>query len=613
MKKFYFLMAVLFTLVSAVDAQLAMQQVTRKVKDQQARPVSTRQMIQSMKRTAPGSPRTSTTYWSDDFSTPANWTMTAVIGTDNWVIDQTGTGPTGAFAIAPIASATAANGFAMFDSDLLCSGDQTANLETSGYIDLSTATTARLIFSQYYRHYIDSTFLFVSGDSGATWTKFNVNPITVNNNYNSNNATSGAVNPDIVSVNISSVAAGHAGVKLRFQFYSPATLGAGAGCAYAWMLDDMSIEDVPSNDISVVKVANPSEYSSVPILQVQPFVIGGYIANLGGAVANNASITVNIYDATFTNVYNSVTNAAATINPGDTSALLTASLSYTPSDTGAYYFEYICSMTAPDGNTSNDTTYEVRYVDDAIYARDYTFLDVSYYSGGLGFNANTGYLGQIFDIYIGSQFTSVDFWLANATLGDSMSVDIFDVVGGTPGNVIGTTGNYIITANDTGGAFLNLPLVSPVNVSPGQYFVAAQQKSTNNLTLGSSSEIFTANRGFYQVNGGAWTPVENAFERSFLLRVNNPSSTQVSVPTVDAMSDVTVFPNPTKGILYLNGKVNNAVVTITNALGQAVYTNTFNSLENVRVDLSQQPAGLYTVRVQSENGVVTRNVMVSSR
>ncbi|MFM2207549.1 MAG: hypothetical protein RL213_1524 [Bacteroidota bacterium] len=613
MKKFYFLMAVLFTLVTAVDAQLAMQQVTRKVKQQQARPVSTRQMIQSLKRTAPGSNRTATTYWSDDFSDSTRWVKTAVIGTDNWVIDQTGTGPTGAFAIAPIASATAANGFALFDSDLLCSGDQTANLETAGYIDLSTATTARLVFSQFYRHYFDSTFLFVSGDSGTTWTKFNVNPITVNNNYNSNNDPSGTVNPDIVSVNISSVAAGHAGVKLRFQFYSPSALGAGAGCAYAWMIDDILIEDVPANDISVIKVANPSEYSSVPILQVQPFVIGGYIANLGGAVANNASITVNIYDGAFTNVYNSVTNAAATLNPGDTSALLTAPLPYTPSDTGAYYFEYICSMTAPDGNTSNDTTYEVRYVDDAIYARDYTFLDVNYYSGGLGFNANTGYLGQIFDVYIGSQFTSVDFWLANATLGDSMSVDVFDVVGGTPGNVIGTTGNYVITANDTGGAFINLPLVSPVNVSPGQYFVAAQQKSTNNLTIGSASEIFTPNRGFYQVAGGAWTPVENAFERSFLLRVNNPSSTQVSVPTVDAMSDVTVFPNPTKGILYLNGKVNNAVVTITNALGQAVYTNTFNSLENVRVDLSQQPAGLYTVRVQSENGVVTRNVMVSSR
>jgi hypothetical protein len=330
-------------------------------------------------------------------------------------------------------------------------------------------------------------------------------------------------------------------------------------------------------------------------------------------VATNAVITVNIYDGNFLNVYNSNTNSAASINPGDTSALLSCSLPFTPSDTGVYYFEYICSMSTPDANTSNDTAYNAMYVDDAIYARDYTILDVNSYNGGLGFNSNVGYLGQMFDIYIGSQFTSVDFYLANATLGDSMSVDIFDVAAGTPGNIIGSTGNYVITSNDTGGAFINLPLLSPVNVSPGRYFVAANQKSTNNLTLGSATEIFTPNSAFYQIAGGAWTPVENAFDISFILRVNNPSSTQVAVPTVDGVADVTIYPNPSKGQLFLNGPVKNAHVTVINTVGQTIYTNTFSSLDNAKIDLGAQADGIYTVSIQTESGVVTRNIMVSSR
>ncbi|MFM2135178.1 MAG: hypothetical protein RL021_578, partial [Bacteroidota bacterium] len=239
--------------------------------------------------------------------------------------------------------------------------------------------------------------------------------------------------------------------------------------------------------------------------------------------------------------------------------------------------------------------------------------DVNTYNGGLGFNSNRGYLGQLFDVYVGSQFTSVDFFLANATLGDTMSVDIFDVTGGTPVNVVGTTGDYYITANDTGGAFINLPLSSPLNVSPGQYFVAANQKSLNNLTIGSATDFFNPNTAFYQIAGGAWTAVENVFEISFILRVNNPSSTQVGIADVLNASDVAVFPNPSNGLVYVHGNVNDATVTVTNTLGQVVYNNRFSALNNVKIDLGAQSAGMYTVSVRTDKGVVNKNVMISAR
>src|SRR5687767_6685685 len=70
--------------------------------------------------------------WSDDFTTPANWVIANEAGnSDNWVIGTNG--PAGGFAIPDI---TTTGNFALFDSDVLCSGNQIANLTTKNSIDL---------------------------------------------------------------------------------------------------------------------------------------------------------------------------------------------------------------------------------------------------------------------------------------------------------------------------------------------------------------------------------------------------------------------------------------------------------------------------------------------
>ena len=74
-----------------------------------------------------------------------------------------------------------------------------------------------------------------------------------------------------------------------------------------------------------------------------------------------------------------------------------------------------------------------------------------------------------------------------------------------------------------------------------------------------------------------------------------------------------VYPNPSKGQLFINSDVTNAAVSVTNALGQTVYTNTFNSLNNAKIDLGNVSEGIYTIRIQTENGVMTKNVMISNR
>lgn len=174
--------------------------------------------------------------WSSDFNGGLGaWTTqdkSRNASGDNWI--HSTTGPSGAFAIPPINSTSRANGWAQFDSDLLCSGSQNAWL-ISPAIDLSGTDTALLVFSQYYRKFHDQTFVQVSTDGGTTWTAYQVNGAA-----SDGDATP---NPDVVTVDISATAAGNSAVQIAFQFTSDDPNDTQAGCGYAWQVDDVRIDD----------------------------------------------------------------------------------------------------------------------------------------------------------------------------------------------------------------------------------------------------------------------------------------------------------------------------------------------------------------------------------
>lgn len=71
---------------------------------------------------------------------------------------------------------------------------------------------------------------------------------------------------------------------------------------------------------------------------------------------------------------------------------------------------------------------------------------------------------------------------------------------------------------------------------------------------------------------------------------------------------ITLFPNPTTGIIHFRN-VENSHVTVYNILGEAV-VNCEVSLANESIDLSGQPDGTYFVQVQTENNVNVKKVIL---
>ena len=606
MKKLYALIALAVVGGFSAHAQLARKTAATKNVGRQT--ISSKSIVT---RHANNPNTTNAVIWSDGFSTPANWSITSEAGTSgDWVIGTTG--PAGGFPITTIASASAANGFAKFDSDSICTHNQIGNLTSVNPIDVTGHSAVRLTFSQYYRRYYDSTYIFISTDN-INWTKFEVNGALTLNQYSANN---NAINPNIVSVDISSVAANQATVYVRFQFYSPTSIDAiNAGCAYSWMIDDISISDIPGLDIEALQNVRQGEYAILPVLDAAALIIQGRIHNSGTQAITSASMSFNVYNTTSGLVYSGTEAFSGTLNPGDTSALIVNTVPYTPVDTGIYYIEQVVA-TAGDVDGSNDTTYSYVYVSDSVYARDYIDFDPNNFAGSFGFPGFAGTLGQMYHIYQSSQTTSATIYLAGPRLGDHVAVSVYDVAAGLPNAIIGASNPYTITAADTGGAFITLPFSAPVNILANtDYFLGVEQIDTNNISLGASHDIYTGGKIFY--NGGtAWRDVDSAgIKIAFIARLNTPSSTLVGINNVKNNEGFSVYPNPSKGFVYIlnNGTSTNVKVNVINAMGQVVKSTSFNSFSSEKIDLSNQAAGTYTVQMITDKGVTNKTVVVSAK
>src|SRR5690242_5525186 len=147
MRKVY-LLASLILLGSAVIAQVAPAHHKLRTVSNSNSAINMRPHVRSVQ---PGN-QTTAVIWSDDFSNAANWAMQSEsTSSDNWIIDAVG--HVGPYTIGPIASTSSANGWATFDSDNMCSGDQIGDLTNVTAINCTGHPNVNLKFQEFYRRY----------------------------------------------------------------------------------------------------------------------------------------------------------------------------------------------------------------------------------------------------------------------------------------------------------------------------------------------------------------------------------------------------------------------------------------------------------------------------
>lgn len=121
-------------------------------------------------------------------------------------------------------------------------------------LDLTSNPYLNLVFSQYYRRFagpgnaqtVPATFLLFSRDGGTTWSdtvRLN-SSLAVNSQIpGTNNAAAYAAGgAGLVTVNVSNYIGGQDSVKIAFLFN---------GNFYFWQIDDIKLNTIPDNDLSI--------------------------------------------------------------------------------------------------------------------------------------------------------------------------------------------------------------------------------------------------------------------------------------------------------------------------------------------------------------------------
>lgn len=554
------------------------------------------------------------TIWTDDFSNASNWVISNEVGNnDNWVIGTNG--PAGTqFGIPDIASTTASNGFALFDSDILCSGNQIANLTTANGVDCSGFTEVALRFQQQYRRFRDSTFVFVSNDDGATWVKYPVNVPLTNNDFV-------ASNPDVAAINITPTAAGQANVKIRFQFYSPSTLGAGSGCAYSWMVDDVELYVPPVNELRITAMYHADiiadfEQGTTPLSQADT-VFAGFTVKSEGSAVQNATVNWSVKRSGAT-VASGTAPTPVTVGSFET---VTAFLStnYVPDQTGSYTVEVSLVGGDNDPTPDNNSGVKAFTISDNLFASVNGLANVgtvSYSGAGPVFDAYKA--GQQYLIKAPQTLYNIDFAVSGgstpAAQNVELQVELFDNTLATP---LALEAYNISASHPTTATWVSSALSTPVDLAPGVYIASIgnldSDKRFTFFAEDGDDDTGTLMNGPFGVGGAVDWFIGYDFSPAVALNFENT----IGFESIENVNNLNVFPNPANESITVTatfGKVSTMRLSLVDLSGKEVYFKSISgnvaAFKDV-IALDEFANGIYTLRLESSKGISTQKVVVA--
>lgn len=542
--------------------------------------------------------------WSNDFSDPSTWMIGNINdpNNDNWVI---GTTPPGGppYDIDPIASTTAANGFALFDSNVLCGGSQNAWIRTTDPIDLSAYPGVVLTFQEFFRRYQDTCYVETS-TNGTTWMSQKINLIP---------STSYTDNPQTIAVNVSSQIGGASQAWVRFRYVG--------GCGYAWMVDDVALVTLPDHELIMdygytSQFGDGFEYGRVPVSQMPSSInVGASVINFGGLQQTNVSVTVSLTDENNVEVATLTSPVTATMNNSDT---VLFDMTLTPANAltvGTYkaHFTMTSDQIADDDDVSNNFRDRYFAVTPDLYSLD--GLDVipdsmlsitSMGTNSFADNTQDFRLLNYFEVPNTTTFYGVEVYVSSQTMpGSYFTAAVYDTLGvladvADLSSPLVESDPRVITDEDmtTGGQRAAVSFLQPIVLGPGAYYVSANlfQEGGNDIRVIDDETVpqpWMASLIYLPIDDQSQYVYSNG--TAYAIRLS--SLLNVGVQETPSLKGITMYPTPTAGPLEVRAETpGNMTVEVFNALGKLVMTSSFTGSATT-LNLSGNAAGMYTVRI----------------
>jgi len=562
--------------------------------------------------------------YTNDFSQASDWTIGNNVGnTDNWVI---GTAvPSGSFPIPGIASTSEANGFALFDSDLLCSGNQNAYVQIAQPINLTNEPAVSIQFESYYRNFAGECFLEVSND-GMNWSAFQVHTTLA-----SNDATA---NPTLVEINVTQIIGGAATAYFRFTYVGE--------CDYAWMIDDVCITTPPPNEVEMLTtgfadVVGNIPYTLVPNEQGSSIdnIFWASITNLGANDQTNIKLDVDITNGATTVA--SLSGIADTLSPAGIYFDTTATSWNVGSTMATYSVDWHIDSDSIllDHNTTNNNNMIEVSVTDHIWARDaheYEFFSGGLWNGedGAGIS-NSFIMVNEFDCFVDQDLEAIQVaFNGNTDAGTTINPVVYQVDATGNFNLVydGSSygAEYTIQASDittgTSPVWVDLPIAvaagGVLSLTAGEiYLVGIQHYGGQNAVL--------------LLNGGIVAPEQTVFlfdgtQSDWFFMTSTPSIRANFDPAFNSVNDYTSsnfsleqnVPNPTNGLSTIAYELNTAMnvsFEITDVTGKIIETKSLGSQtsgnHSLEINVANYSKGVYFYTMIAGNEKLTKRMIVT--
>jgi hypothetical protein len=611
-----------------------------------------------------------TPIWSEDFASgiPTTWlnfgTANLVSDTDVvWEYRGTATNPSntvgsrGAYMSSqtPISSATASNGFVIFDSDFLDNAGVAGNFGNgiaaaphvaeliTDMIDLTQHSIVDLTFTQYYRRFagpagsqaVPATYVDFSVDGGATFPY----TVTLNSGIAVNSAT--ATN-DVVNVIAGSYIGGQDSVKIRFRF---------DGDYYFWCIDDIQIQGTPANRMSFTEwqgapaqdiIYGPSTSGSsrmghMTLKQSRGITFDANAVNSGTASQSNVKLSVKVLDELGTVIQTVSSPTKSLLNAGDTATfndLNTYATAWTPSANAEYQLVY--NLLSDSISIFSDTT--SLFVTDSLMS-----MDFGNYDNEIGASTNTTQWGdgsQMFnrhDLVDNEMLFGAKVHLGNSTVaGGILELSVYDSSAftsatGFDGNKLVAYGQKVLDAQDVSQGFVRFDFTDAtsgrgvdLDVSKGAYLY--------NLTMYDNQGVnpleIANDQTWGKVGGSGWMYLaalgnwytgysgSRSFNNLWIRGINCPATNASACMSIgldeESVNAISFSPNPASDYVSIDFglSVGNYDISIMDLTGKVLKSEKIRAAADVKLNISELNVGMYLVRIQKGKYVKTSKLSV---
>jgi hypothetical protein len=612
-----------------------------------------------------------TPIWSEDFASgiPSTWlnfgTANLVSDTDVvWEYRGTATNPSntvgsrGAYMSnqTPMSSATASNGFVIFDSDFLDNAGVAGNFGNgiaatphlaeliTDMIDLTQHSIVDLSFTQYYRRFagpagsqaVPATYVDFSVDGGATFPY----SVTLNSSIAVNSST--ATN-DVVNIIAGSYIGGQDSVKIRFRF---------DGDYYFWCIDDIQIVGTPANRMSFTEwqgapaqdiIYGPSTSGSsrmghMTLKQSRGISFDANAVNSGTAAQSNVKLTVKVLDELGTVIQTVSSATKSVLNAGDTATfndLNTYATAWTPSANAEYQLIY--NLLSDSVSIFSDTT--------SLFVTDSTMsMDFGSWDNSIGASTNTTQWGDGSQMYNRHDLVDDELlfgakvYLGSTTVaGGILELSVYDSSaygGNTSGwdvNKLVAYGQKVLDAQDVSQGFVRFDFT---DASSGRGVDLDQSKGAYmyNLTMYDNQGVNTllvrndqtwgkvgGSGGMYLAALGNWYSGysgSRSLNNLWIRGINCPATNAAACMSIgmdeESVNAITFSPNPASDYVSIDFglSVGNYDISIMDLTGKVLKSEKIRAAADVKLNISDLNVGMYLVRIQKGKYVKTSKLSV---